>query len=217
MNTHLKGFGLENFRVFKDYTWFDFAPITVLTGPNNSGKSSLIKALLLTEENTKQMLTGTFEANHGKHNLGTFERMLNDTQKDVSFELPFELKHIPRPFNYQSATLKLTYRYQPTLYREDDFSDRNPEELTFEHLALANVQINVNNKILIEYGDKFKNFVYFDKLFFLSLLKPLPDGFITFVDGKVKVDFKEINRNKATTHIQAKNHEVYIRDSTAFC
>ena len=51
MKTHLKGFGLENFRVFKDYTWFDFAPITVLTGPNNSGKSSLNKALLFLQDN----------------------------------------------------------------------------------------------------------------------------------------------------------------------
>ena len=50
MQTHLKGFGLENFRVFKDYTWFDFAPITILTGPNSSGKSSLIKALLLLKD-----------------------------------------------------------------------------------------------------------------------------------------------------------------------
>ena len=48
---HLSGFGLENFRVFKEYTWFDFAPITLLVGPNNSGKSSLIKALLLLKEN----------------------------------------------------------------------------------------------------------------------------------------------------------------------
>ncbi|CAG5010517.1 hypothetical protein DYBT9275_04740 [Dyadobacter sp. CECT 9275] len=44
MQTHLKGFGLENFSVFKDYTWFDFAPITILTGPNNSDKSSTIIA-----------------------------------------------------------------------------------------------------------------------------------------------------------------------------
>jgi AAA15 family ATPase/GTPase len=53
MKTYLKGFGLENFRAFKDYTWFDFAPITILTGPNSSGKSSLNKALMLMKDNIK--------------------------------------------------------------------------------------------------------------------------------------------------------------------
>jgi len=43
----IKKIGIENFRVFKDYTEFKLAPITVLTGPNNSGKSSLIKLLSL--------------------------------------------------------------------------------------------------------------------------------------------------------------------------
>ena len=47
MEAHLKGIGLENFRVFKDKTWFDFAPITILTGTNNSGKSSLVRAVNL--------------------------------------------------------------------------------------------------------------------------------------------------------------------------
>jgi AAA15 family ATPase/GTPase len=41
-------FGLSNFRVFKEHFDFELAPIMVLTGPNNSGKSSLTKALLLT-------------------------------------------------------------------------------------------------------------------------------------------------------------------------
>lgn len=53
---HLSGFGLENFRVFKEYTWFDFAPITLLVGPNNSGKTSLIKALLLLKDNYEKNL-----------------------------------------------------------------------------------------------------------------------------------------------------------------
>ncbi|MFN3380023.1 MAG: DUF3696 domain-containing protein [Runella zeae] len=63
MTTYLKGFGLENFRVFKDYTWFDFAPITVLTGPNNSGKSSLLKAFLLLKDNfDKDLLPPKFDS-----------------------------------------------------------------------------------------------------------------------------------------------------------
>jgi predicted ATP-dependent endonuclease of OLD family len=65
MTTHLKGFGLENFRVFKDYTWFDFAPITVLTGPNNSGKSSLLKAFLLLKDNfDKGLLPPKFDSTY---------------------------------------------------------------------------------------------------------------------------------------------------------
>lgn len=50
---HIQGFGLENFRVFKDKTHFDFAPLTILTGTNNSGKSTVINALQLLKENFK--------------------------------------------------------------------------------------------------------------------------------------------------------------------
>jgi predicted ATPase len=57
---HLKGFGLENFRVFKDYTWFDLAPITLLIGPNSSGKSSLTKGLSLFKDSIKFNEYNTF-------------------------------------------------------------------------------------------------------------------------------------------------------------
>ncbi len=46
--------GLKNFRVFKEQTDFDLAPITVFTGPNNSGKSSAIKALILLAESARK-------------------------------------------------------------------------------------------------------------------------------------------------------------------
>ena len=43
----ISGIGFENFRVFKDRYDFELAPITVLTGANSSGKSTVIKALKL--------------------------------------------------------------------------------------------------------------------------------------------------------------------------
>lgn len=68
---HLSGFGLENFRVFKEYTWFDFAPITLLVGPNNSGKSSLIKALLLLKDNVdREMIPPSFQLIHSQTSGG---------------------------------------------------------------------------------------------------------------------------------------------------
>lgn len=39
---------IKNFRVFdEDGTMFNLRPITILTGCNNSGKSSLVKSLLV--------------------------------------------------------------------------------------------------------------------------------------------------------------------------
>lgn len=43
----IKSFSLKNFRVFREKTTFNFRPITILTGPNSSGKSSLSNALYL--------------------------------------------------------------------------------------------------------------------------------------------------------------------------
>ncbi len=46
-----RNIGFENFRVFKKATFLDFAPITVLTGTNNSGKSTLLNGLKLLKDN----------------------------------------------------------------------------------------------------------------------------------------------------------------------
>jgi AAA15 family ATPase/GTPase len=47
----MNGIGFSNFKVFSDKQWFDFKPLTVLTGSNNSGKSSLIHGMKLLQEN----------------------------------------------------------------------------------------------------------------------------------------------------------------------
>ncbi len=50
MEAHFKNFGLKNFRVFKAWTDFEFAPITILTGTNSSGKSSILGGLNFLKE-----------------------------------------------------------------------------------------------------------------------------------------------------------------------
>lgn len=45
---------LDNFRVFMSPVSFDLAPVTVLTGKNNSGKSSLIKSFLVLADYLEQ-------------------------------------------------------------------------------------------------------------------------------------------------------------------
>ncbi len=86
---------VENFRVFKEITEFELAPITILTGPNNSGKSSFLKLI--------DLLKVSFGTNNnfdklcfdqGNHNLGTFDKVINrDNPSDeikLIFNFPLE-------------------------------------------------------------------------------------------------------------------------------
>ena len=44
---YISSLGFERFRTFDQPATFDFAPLTIITGPNSSGKSSILKSLLL--------------------------------------------------------------------------------------------------------------------------------------------------------------------------
>jgi len=92
---HLYKLGLENFRVFKEYTEIECAPITILTGANNSGKSSVIKAIQLLKNNlannnSDSDLSLSFIS--GEHNLSNFNDIVNDPAKPLKFVLPTVLK-----------------------------------------------------------------------------------------------------------------------------
>ena len=52
-NLILTNLEMENYRVFKKKTAIDLHPLTIITGQNSSGKSSIAKALLLLQENLR--------------------------------------------------------------------------------------------------------------------------------------------------------------------
>lgn len=77
-------FSLRNFRSFgEDGADFELAPITVLTGCNSAGKSSLVKAILLQEQVSKAISRKDSTNEVGLHisdkelTLGTFKKLLN--------------------------------------------------------------------------------------------------------------------------------------------
>ncbi|MFK7949476.1 MAG: AAA family ATPase [Saprospiraceae bacterium] len=82
---NLKGIGLQNFRTFKDYEYLEFAPITLITGANNSGKSSIFKAIMLLKENFKDRnLNYRLDFESMKHELGNLDRIINrNTYKNL--------------------------------------------------------------------------------------------------------------------------------------
>lgn len=98
----LTGLGIENFRVFKEYTEFDFAPITLLTGANNSGKSSLIKALLLLAMNAEDNGLKEFDTTNDVFYLGSYDTI--------------------KSFNSESNEIKFSLKYSFSVDRESDFA-----------------------------------------------------------------------------------------------
>ena len=79
--------GVENFRVFKEYKEFEIRPITLLTGPNNAGKSSFTKLLLLLKNGIQKL-----NFKEGLHNLESFDKVLNWDKNDDILKLRFENK-----------------------------------------------------------------------------------------------------------------------------
>lgn len=88
MCAKLKSLSLENFRVFEKMTDFKFEKINIITGPNNSGKSSLIKALLLLQDN---YIDGWSILNFdkGNHNLISYEHTVNNQSNQDYIRINF--------------------------------------------------------------------------------------------------------------------------------
>lgn len=89
----ISGIGFENFRVFRDESDFDLAPITILTGANSSGKSTVIKGLKLFQtfwENGKAQYSLDFD--EGSHQLGNFEMALSDNSNSNKLILRYYIK-----------------------------------------------------------------------------------------------------------------------------
>jgi energy-coupling factor transporter ATP-binding protein EcfA2 len=161
---HFNGLGLENFRVFKKKQWFDFAPITILTGINSSGKSSLINAIeILTSEEKEMeeynslshsMLFSKVPAlKHFKFSkyrlysrklskrLGDFSTFQSDKSADIHIYYRSNLK-----INDQIVEIRLTYNPTGNLVKIGELKKITiviPDDLQIEILS-----ISVENKAI---------------------------------------------------------------------
>lgn len=127
---------LVNFRVFEDAT-FDLKPLTILTGPNSSGKSSLFKALLLLQDNLIKNGLSSLEFDQGaKHGLGAYNSIVyknkrkdKNEKKKVSFALTFKNLKFPNKkladFWGESSIIQVKYEF---IGNQPSESEENGEE-----------------------------------------------------------------------------------------
>ncbi len=87
--TSLTEFSIENFSVFGEKTEFEIRPITILTGENNSGKSSMLKALMLLSDAAKNnfgtLTTNEFSVKESKPNAEGF--ICFEIKNKIEFDL----------------------------------------------------------------------------------------------------------------------------------
>lgn len=102
----MKQIGFKNFRKFVDFPVMDLAPITILVGGNNAGKSTLTKALMLVFDNLRNLridpsknifsaLTPKFQwSNTGSYNLhiGNYKRAHNRKSDSTSMKFDFTIE-----------------------------------------------------------------------------------------------------------------------------
>ncbi|MBD8096000.1 AAA family ATPase [Pseudomonas fluorescens] len=89
MFTNIK---IKNFKAFSEWQSLTLAPITLIYGPNSSGKSSIIHSIMLLKQSlTRPSTQGGLVSNGEYVDLGDFSSMVNghDIKKDISFKLSY--------------------------------------------------------------------------------------------------------------------------------
>jgi predicted ATPase len=122
---HIPYIKLKNFRSFEEETKIEFAPITILTGPNSSGKSSILKALLLVKENLGERKDfNRLEFSSGSHFLGSFKATKNKSSKEekISVKIPFKIEGISDILEMQIIYKQINDKEYGILERLDIFS-----------------------------------------------------------------------------------------------
>jgi predicted ATPase len=95
MGNNTKGIGFKNFRRFENFPLLEFGNITYMVGRNNSGKSTMVKALLLVIDYLQNQLDDTFSFDNKvleDANIVTFGRAKNNLTKEPTITFEYELE-----------------------------------------------------------------------------------------------------------------------------
>lgn len=130
--SHIKEITLTNFRVFKEKTHFQLAPVTLLTGTNSSGKSSLGKMMSLLQDN----ILGNdgwkgLDFSLNNHKLGSFKQSINKDSEGDSFKVSFVIDTRLEYFNGWNHEHANPFR----------LSDEVEVELEFEQEGIENARL----------------------------------------------------------------------------
>ncbi len=210
----IKKIELKNFRVFKNQVSIDFHPITILTGANNSGKSSILKSMILLADNANRNQFQELDFSGEKHNLDSFKYSKTKNSDSDYISLNFQLAHFngnlsefsikemqgDRYFNSlelsdkERINVKLKYKQQNEIGKLVEFS-----------LSIENIQI-----FSVKYDLQQGHSVYLNIKWLLKTeYHEFENNELLFVnDQKVSDVLKGLEKNKIDETIQLLDTEI---------
>ncbi len=134
MSIEIKSLTIENFKCFKTEKTFDFGRITVLTGANSSGKSSVISALLAILQSESEF-PKNLSINGQYVNLGDFKEIAYKHNSDAVIKLNVKLKN---NVSYSTSWQQSEQSLQPKLLQLEKTGRESP----FASLFPTNGKLN---------------------------------------------------------------------------
>lgn len=142
----IKTISLENFKGFKELKKLKLKPITLLTGTNSCGKSSILQSLLLLKQTVESKnINQTLLLNGRFVHLGTFENIIynKQTKNPIKLGICFNVKKEDLSKNFNgSLPLHILLR---ELISNESF-DAPKVEYQFNYDIWVKIQNNENNK-----------------------------------------------------------------------
>jgi predicted ATP-dependent endonuclease of OLD family len=154
----IKSLSINNFRVFQSESDFEMAPITILTGANNSGKSTLIRSIKLLVESAKNssllyLLNSKTETDYLSSD--TIFSLGNDS-KEISLKLNMDLEFIDI-FDDNKMKFVLGCPQDCIVNIKYKTEGENSDHLKLDRLEII---LNGHNDIILEIKQKDVNYEF---------------------------------------------------------
>lgn len=200
----IQNLSLKNFKCFEEVD-VEFAPITLLTGANSSGKSSLIYSLLAVLQ-TEQF--PFYLSPHGKYvNLGGFEEMVKDFDSQGTMEISIKGNPKTHQFalvlNTSLESLKnqeysfITQWDKDVLGAKPSLKSCNIQLKNYSFILNSQKRLNLNIDVQIFPGLPFKN--QLETLFNTKEVEVIKKDNAFFETETLKVNNGEIPKNDTSS------------------
>lgn len=163
----IKKYSIENFKVFSKKVDLKFSPITLIYGPNSSGKSSIIQSLIVLKESL--LSSNVLKSNNSYFELGSYLSVVNN--HDPKNKIKFEIDDGSTIFNFEYS---YSEEYKISYLNKCNISNKENELINLDFFV-KNISKQGGNFFNITYKEQFLDQITKNKPFIGEIKQYLED------------------------------------------